>query len=306
MISDMKLYCAPLQGFTDCVWRNTHAEVFGEHIDIYYAPFMRIVNGVIPSRDIKDIIPENNTTHIQPQIIACKPEDAVRMALVIKKYCYHSVDINLGCPHPPIAQKKKGSGILRYPADCEALLKALSEIQGLSFTIKMRLGYDEPTQWRDILPLFEIISPKEIVVHPRIGKDLYSGEINFEQFLTFYRECPYPLIYNGDLHNREQILRLKEKCPGLTGVMVGRTLVSYPDFFEAKYSTAKLRLFHDLLFERYSHKLLGGEHQLLMKMKTLWGMMLPYTDKKSRKLIKKSSSIHSYQIAVNSLFKNMI
>ncbi len=305
MISDLKLYCAPLQGFTDSVWRNTHAEIFGGQIDKYYTPFMRVVNGVIPSRDIKDIIPENNTTHIQPQIIACKPDDAVRMALVIKKYGYHSVDVNFGCPHPPIALKKKGSGILRYPADCEALLKALSEIKGLSFTVKMRLGYDEPTQWRTILPLFDIISPKEIVVHPRIGKDLYRGEINFEQFLAFYQVCSYPLVYNGDLHNSEQILRLKDDCPKLTGVMVGRTLVSYPDIFETKHSTEKLRHFHDLLFERYSQKLLGGEQQLLMKMKTLWEMMLPNADKKSRKLIKKSSSIHSYQTAVNTLFSSI-
>ena len=37
----MKLYAAPLQGFTEAPWRNFHEEVFGG-IDAYYTPFVRI------------------------------------------------------------------------------------------------------------------------------------------------------------------------------------------------------------------------------------------------------------------------
>lgn len=70
MFEDLKIYCAPLQGFTDYIWRNTHAEMFGG-IDIYYTPFMRMVNGEIPKRDIHDILPENNTAPIRPQINLC-------------------------------------------------------------------------------------------------------------------------------------------------------------------------------------------------------------------------------------------
>lgn len=33
----MKLYAAPLQGFTEAPWRNLHQEVFGG-IDAYYTP----------------------------------------------------------------------------------------------------------------------------------------------------------------------------------------------------------------------------------------------------------------------------
>ena len=35
----MKLYAAPLQGFTEAPWRNLHQEVFGG-IDAYYTPFV--------------------------------------------------------------------------------------------------------------------------------------------------------------------------------------------------------------------------------------------------------------------------
>ena len=40
----MKLYAAPLQGFTEAPWRNLHQEVFGG-IDAYYTPFVRMEKG---------------------------------------------------------------------------------------------------------------------------------------------------------------------------------------------------------------------------------------------------------------------
>lgn len=303
MYEDLKIYCAPLQGFTDYIWRNTHAEMF-RGIDTYYTPFMRMVNGEIPKRDIHDILPENNIAPIRPQIIACAPADAVMMATKMKEMGYHCIDINMGCPHPPIALKKKGSGILAYPDECKQTLTALAQILDMEYSIKMRLGYDDAQQWKSILPLFEGISPKEIVLHPRIGKQLYKGDINFEQFLEFAQSCQYPLIYNGDIQSIEQIHAIKEKCPNLSGVMIGRKLLATPDLFETKKSAEKIRHFHDLLLERYSEKLTGGEHQILTKMKTLWEYLLPDADKKARKLIKKSNNLNKYNEAVNLLFRN--
>lgn len=303
MFEYLKIYCAPLQGFTDYIWRNTHAEMFGR-IDTYYTPFMRVVNGEISNRDIQDILPENNTAPIRPQIIACAPTDAVMMTTKLKELGHRLIDINMGCPHPPIALKRKGSGTLAHPNECKDLFTALAQIPDMEFSVKMRLGYDDAQQWTSILPLFKHINPKEIVLHPRIGKQLYKGEINFAQFIKFAQSCPYPFIYNGDIQSIEQISALKEKCPNLSGVMIGRKLLASPDFFEAEKSIDKIKCFHDLLLERYSEKLTGGEHQILSKMKTIWEYLLPDSDKKARKLIKKCSSLSKYNVAVNLLFRN--
>ena len=48
----MKLYAAPLQGFTEAPWRNFHEEVFGG-IDAYYTPFVRIERGGFRNRDVR-------------------------------------------------------------------------------------------------------------------------------------------------------------------------------------------------------------------------------------------------------------
>ena len=48
----MKLYAAPLQGFTEAPWRNLHQEVFGG-IDAYYTPFVRMEKGEFRNKDVR-------------------------------------------------------------------------------------------------------------------------------------------------------------------------------------------------------------------------------------------------------------
>ena len=303
MKGGFKIYCAPLQGFTDFVWRNAHAEVFG-NVDIYYTPFMRMVNHSIPNRCIADVNPENNVARIRPQILATNPEDATLMVKQLRDMGYTEIDINLGCPHPPIAGKKKGSGMLAHPAMCEELFVALSKIEEVRYSIKMRLGYDSFHQWQDILPLMDIISPMEIVVHPRMGKQMYRGEVNTDEFSMLYEACHYPIIYNGDITSTSQIEILQHRYPQLSGVMVGRALLAKPYLFCNFVDGADLERFHSILYSQYQKHLLGGEHQILTKMKSLWEYFLPDADKKLRKAIKKCNSISRYEQIVAQIFKN--
>ena len=303
MKGGFKIYCAPLQGFTDFVWRNAHAEVFG-NVDIYYTPFMRMVNHSIPNRYIADVNPENNVARIRPQILATNPEDATLMVKQLRDMGYTEIDINLGCPHPPIAGKKKGSGMLAHPAMCEQLFVALSKIEEVRYSIKMRLGYDSFHQWQDILPLMDIISPMEIVVHPRMGKQMYRGEVNTDEFSMLYEACHYPIIYNGDITSTSQIELLQHRYPHLSGVMVGRALLAKPYLFCNFVDGADLERFHGILYSQYQKHLLGGEHQILTKMKSLWEYFLPDADKKLRKAIKKCNSIARYEQIVAQIFKN--
>ena len=149
----MKLYAAPLQGFTEAPWRNFHEEVFGG-IDAYYTPFVRIERGGFRNRDVRDIAPENNTvSRVVPQLIASTPVELERLAALFTEKGYKEADFNMGCPFPLVARKHKGSGILPYPAEVEALLKELTHYPELSFSVKMRLGWESADEWRPLLPL---------------------------------------------------------------------------------------------------------------------------------------------------------
>ena len=54
---NLKIHFAPLQGYTDHIYRNAHHEIFGG-IDYYYTPFVRLETvDSFRLRDLRDIEP---------------------------------------------------------------------------------------------------------------------------------------------------------------------------------------------------------------------------------------------------------
>ncbi len=70
MQKTLPIHFAPLQGYTDVIYRNAHAACFGG-INAYYTPFVRLEKGTFRHRDVRGIEPGNNQVpHLIPQLIA--------------------------------------------------------------------------------------------------------------------------------------------------------------------------------------------------------------------------------------------
>ena len=290
---------APLQGVTDNVWRMAQHEVFGG-VDAYYAPFMRVERGEIRRKDLRDVEPERNADiTLIPQILACQPDHALMMVDALKQMGYSRIDINLGCPFPPIALHRKGSGMLAYPELTEALFKALATVDGVEYSVKMRLGWDQPDQWCDILPLMDILKPVNIAVHPRIGKQQYKGELDIEQFEALLAVSPWPVVYNGSLRTPMDIEKVVGLYPSLAAVMVGSGLAANPGMFAPDATPDDYRRFHDLLVDGYTEQLNGGEAQLVRHLQDIWQTFLPGTNHKLFKAIRKSRNLDQYHNAAS-------
>ncbi|MBR5725691.1 MAG: tRNA-dihydrouridine synthase family protein [Muribaculaceae bacterium] len=297
MITEIPVFAAPLQGVTDNVWRMAQHDVFGG-VDAYYAPFMRVERGEVRRKDLRDVDPERNAgITLIPQILACQPDHALMMVEALKQMGYQRVDINLGCPFPPIALHRKGSGMLAYPELVEGLFKALATVDGVEYSVKMRLGWDKNDQWRDILPLMEIIKPVNIAVHPRIGKQQYKGDLDIGQFETLLATSPWPVIYNGGLRTVEDIEEVKNHYPGIAAVMVGSGLAANPGMFAPDASPDDYRRFHQMLVDGYTEQLNGGEPQLVRHLQDIWQTFLPGTGHKLFKAIRKSRTLEQYDTA---------
>ena len=211
---------APLQGVTDNVWRMAQHEVFGG-VDAYYAPFMRVEHGEVRRKDLRDVDPQRNAgTTLIPQILACQSDHAMMMVEALRQMGYRRIDINLGCPFPPIALHRKGSGMLAYPDLAQGLFQALATVQDVEYSVKMRLGWDQGDQWRDILPLMDIIKPVSIAVHPRTGKQQYKGDLDMKQFEALLAASPWPVVYNGSLHTVEDIEQIIQRYPTLAAATI--------------------------------------------------------------------------------------
>ena len=304
------IHFAPLQGYTDSVYREAHTRVFGG-VDTYYTPFVRIEKGGFRNKDLKDIACDRNRqVHVVPQLIASTPDEFRPIVRLFQENGYKEADINLGCPFPMQVRAHRGSGLLRYKEEAESLLRTIEEFPDISFSVKMRLGWECTDESFVLLSLLNKLPLKHITLHPRLGIQQYKGAIDWDGFSRFYDECELPLYYNGDLVGLEDIRGIKERFPGLAGIMLGRGLLASPwlatEFVSGQVLTVnerrdKLVMFHESLMDEYAARLEGGEHQVLSKMKTIWDYLLPEADKRLRKKVLKSTSLTSYQSAVKDL-----
>lgn len=310
MMKPYAIHFAPLQGYTDLVYREAHAQVFGR-VETYYTPFVRLEKGVFRNKELRDLAPEANTSApLVPQMIAASPEEFRRIAALFRELGYRRADINLGCPFPMQARQHRGAGILSYPDEVKALLETVAEFPEIQFSVKLRLGWDAPDEAQALLPFLNGLPLTHLTLHPRMGTQQYKGETDQEAFSRFYDSCTLPLFYNGDIRTLSDIRSITERFPRLKGIMLGRGLLSAPWLATEYVSDApltvqekkdKLSAFHDLLLAGYSSRLEGGEHQLLDKMKTLWDYLLPDAEKRLRKKVLRSSRLGVYQEAVGNL-----
>lgn len=296
---------APLQGVTDNVWRMAQHDVFGG-VEAYYAPFMRVEHGEVRRKDLRDVDPERNTgITLIPQILACQPDHALMMVEALKHMGYTRIDINLGCPFPPIALHRKGAGMLAHPELVETMFKALATVGDAEYSVKMRIGWDQNDQWRDILPLMDIIKPVSIAIHPRTGKQQYKGELDIEQFEALLAASPWPVVYNGNLRTVEDIQEIIQRYPTLAAVMAGSGLAANPGMFAPDAMPDDYRRFHDLLVEGYTQQLNGGEAQLVRHLQDIWQTFLPGTSHKLFKAIRKSRTLEQYEAAATAALNDV-
>lgn len=303
------IFFAPLQGYTDAAYRNAHARNF-RGIETYYTPFVRLEKGEVRTRDLRDILPENNQdTCVCPQMIAGNVDEFHALMKVILPLGYRDVDLNFGCPFPLLVRKQKGCGILPFPEKVGILLDAIKDYPDIHFSVKMRLGQENVEECLNLLPMLNRTLLQHITMHPRLGIQQYKGEVDMEAFQRFYENCDHPVIYNGNLKTPEEIAYIEEKFSHLKGVMIGRGLLANPALAEEyKYEhilsfeerLERILLMHDEIFRLYEARL-QGETQLLGKMHAFWEYLIPQLEKKIYKKIMKSSKLCNYIDAVEKL-----
>lgn len=304
------VHFAPLQGYTDAVYRRAHACIFGG-VEAYYTPFVRLEKEGFRKKELRDIaLAENKEYPVIPQLIASVPDEFRQIAGLFRDEGYRKADINLGCPFPMQVRQHRGAGMLPFPQEVERLLSTLHEFSELQFSVKMRLGWERPDEWEALLPMLNDLPLEHITLHPRIGIQHYKGSTDQESFARFQEVCRHPLFYNGDLLTMDDIRLVTVRFPQLQGVMLGRGLLAHP-WLAAEYTTGqsftpsevnkKMQLFHALLLDEYRVRLEGGDHQILSKMKTLWEYLMPDADRKLRKKILKSTTLAGYEQAVKEL-----
>lgn len=236
-----KVCLAPMAGVTDHAFRSICAELGAE---LMYTEMLSAK--AIHFEDKKTAalgeLFENEPTSVQifgsePLIMA---EAAEKIATADYKYCRtrnlpRSIDINMGCPAPKVANNGEGSALLKSPETAERIVRevkrAVSSVSEIPVTVKMRIGWDEAHICGvEFARRMEAAGADAITVHGRTREGRFSAPINFDEMARIKAALSIPVIGNGEIFTAADALRMFERT-GCDAVMLGRGAMGNPWLF---------------------------------------------------------------------------
>ena len=301
----MKIYLAPLQGLTDWIFR----EAFYEHIgqfDKSFAPFIRVQNGEFyhPSQ-CNDILPAHNTFQKPvPQFLGNDAVSFKRFEELCLEHQYTEVNINMGCPFIKVVSKGMGAGMLPHPDKVAGFLEQIFATTKLAVSVKCRLGQNDVAEFEQLIPVFNDFPISEMIIHPRIAKQMYKGKVYYEAYSRYASMLKHPICYNGDILNIGDLEKIQALTPQVERFMIGRGILQHP-FLLAQIKNqeltreekvSKLRAFHISLIELCKQKY-SGDLNLLRRFEEMWGYHAEgFEDgRKIFKQIKKCNTLVKYE-----------
>lgn len=309
----MELYLAPMEGLTGYIMRNAFLHHFN-YIDKYYTPFIPAAKKM--NFKIKnDINPENNVgIKLIPQVMSNKSEEVIYLGNQLKEFGYDTVNVNLGCPSGTVTSKKRGSGFLTCPDELDRFLYELFSQDEIKVSIKTRIGYEDESEWDNLLKIYEKYEMEELTIHPRVRKDFYKNSPRIDAFeKAVNANMKTPLCYNGDILEVSDMEKLTKRFPTVDRYMIGRGLFYDPALagrIKGEFSLSedefkkKLRDFHDEIFAEHL-RIFSGERDAIFRMKEVWTYLKTCFEngEKNWKKIKKAQDKDNYDLAVRIMFE---
>ncbi len=282
--SDTKpLMLAPMQGLTNRGLRSLFIDLVRP--DVVFTEYVQVKSSgrkVISKNDRLEMQEASGTVPLVVQLIGADVAAMVTAAGIAEDLGAEHININLGCPYGRMGKRSAGGKLLQDPSGLARLLAALrSEIPG-SFSLKVRAGFEDPSELFSLLPLFEDSGIDFLIVHARTVAQRYSGSADHTITAEVVNRTSLPVIANGDICTTAGGLHVQQ-LTGAAGLMLGRGTIGDPFLFQrlrgkhAAVSTpgerrAELCGYLQELTRIYQ-QLFCGEQQALAKLKEILAFM---------------------------------
>ena len=303
---------APMEGLTTVCYRQALHRWFGG-VDRYYTPFLTPTQDHrFPKRELREVLPEHNEgMHTIPQLLTCKAEDFLWAANALADMGYREVNLNLGCPSGTVVAKGKGSGFLANPEKLDQFLEEVFTYVKCAVSVKTRLGVKDPEEFPALLEIFRKYPLAQLIVHPRVQKDMYKNIPRMAFFAAAQEDSPFPVCYNGDLYTPAAVEQLLRQFPAVEQVMLGRGLAGDPALARrckggAPAGREELEGFVTQIYEGYAAAF-DSRRNAMLRMKEVWFYLIHLFEggDKLSKAIKKARDPLDYEGAVRLVFREL-
>ncbi len=223
------LALAPMQDVTDgAFWRLMHR--YGG-ADIYWTEYFRVHATSRLEKWIVASIEQNSTGRpVVAQMIGNDIPSLVRTAKELQQLPVAAIDLNLGCPAPVVYRKCAGGGLLREPQRIDSILGALRDAVSIKFTVKTRVGFESPTEFDTLLPVFAKHPVDLLTVHARTVAQMYRLPVHYELIRLAAEAMKCPVCANGHVYSADQALEVLAQTKA-RGLMIGRGVIRSPWLF---------------------------------------------------------------------------
>lgn len=276
---ERRYYAAPMEGVTTWIFRRAHHRWFGG-VDRYYMPFLSpSQDHCFTKRELREVLPQQNEgVPAVPQLLTRRSADFLWAAGELSAMGYDEVDLNLGCPSGTVVAKGKGSGLLAFPEELDHFLDEIFSGTELSISIKTRLGRYEQEEWPRLLEIYNRYPIRELIVHPRIQRDLYRAPVRLEGFRYGSEHSRAPVCYNGDLFTGRDCAAVETAFPQAAALMTGRGLIMDPGLLSRHRGgtgtdRVRLRGFLTEIYDGYTAAF-DSRRNAMLRMKELWAYLL--------------------------------
>ena len=226
------LILAPMQGLTELMFRKVYHQCFPGALDTSVSPFLSLTHGNLADawKKIDDVVPEANRDSLPviPQILGKEPVEFVDLANRLYDIGYGEINWNIGCPMRRVTAKHRGSGILPYPDEVRSILDYIIPRLRPSLSVKMRLGLNSPDEIFSLVPILNDYPLLSVTIHPRTGRQQYSGQVDLDTFERVLPLLRHKVIYNGDICTLSDYRRIHQRFPKIEDFMIGRGILFDP------------------------------------------------------------------------------
>lgn len=231
------LILAPMEGVTDIVFREVISKA--GRPDLFYTEFTNVSSYASEkgrANALERLQIRKDEKPIIAQIWGKNPEHFSTIAKELESLGFSGVDLNFGCPDKNVNRAGGGAAMIKTPELAIECFKNTKAATNLPVSIKTRLGWSKPEEYKDWLGTLLNEHPAALTVHLRTKKEMSKVPAHYELIpdIITLRNIHSPetkLIINGDIKNKAEALALHEKYPDVDGFMIGRGVFQNPYCF---------------------------------------------------------------------------
>lgn len=223
------LFLAPMANVTDHAFRAICMSYGAECVCTELISSKAVCYGDRKTDFLAKLYPDESPGAIQ--IFGHDPDCMAKAAYLLLKHDPAYIDLNFGCPMPKLVNNGDGSAVLRDPALCGRIVKAVASAIDRPVTVKIRKGWDESeANAVEVAKECEQNGASAIFVHGRTREQLYSGKADRNIIARVKQAVSVSVIGNGDVDSVASAEDMIAQT-GCDGIMIGRGAYGQPWLF---------------------------------------------------------------------------